>query len=94
MAITDFGEVLSSADMRRQLGATLDGFRSGSTAPVAFGAHRRAEAVMVPASEFEDLVNLVEDLQIAAQARERVVAGGEEVDFDQWVGGMGLGHLR
>ena len=92
MAIADLGQVLSSADMRSQLGATLERFRSGSNAPVAFGAHRRAEAVIVPASEFEDLLNLVEDLQIAAQARDRIAAGGQEVDFEQWVDGMGLGQ--
>ena len=93
MAVADFGQVLSSADMRKELGATLERFRSGGTAPVAFGAHRKAEAVIVPAAEFEALLNLVEDLQIAATARERIAAGGQEVDFDQWASGMGLAQF-
>lgn len=93
MATADYGTVLSSADMRRELPSTLRRFRQGGIQPVAFGAHRKAEAVIVPAEAYEKLLNLVEDLQIAAQVRDRIQAGGETVDFDEWVRSMGMGHL-
>ena len=58
---------------RAQLTATVKRFREeGETAdPVVFGSHRRAEAVIMPAAQYDLFLELVEDAAIALRIAER-----------------------
>lgn len=75
-------EVLSSAEARSALPAIVRRFHESEHAvPVVFGSHRRPEAVILPYSQYERLLALLEDQEIARIVRERA-EHPSEVEFD------------
>lgn len=62
-----------TTEARRDLNRTLKRFRAeGPTAePVLLGAHRKPEAIILPYEAYEVLRDVIEDVAIAAQLRER-----------------------
>lgn len=81
MAIT---HVLGTAEAREQLSQLLDRFRrEGEDAePMLFGAHRKAEAVVVPLAVWERLQLMEEQGRLAAapHVAEIVRRAGEDTD--------------
>jgi PHD/YefM family antitoxin component YafN of YafNO toxin-antitoxin module len=49
-------DVLTVRETLDQLSTVLDDFRKGATEPVAIGAHRHREAVIVPAALWDSMV--------------------------------------
>jgi hypothetical protein len=66
MAVTD---VISAADARRDLPKYLMEFRKApeSAAPIVFGPHRKAEAVLLPVAQYRALLGLIEELTVRAE---------------------------
>ncbi|WP_341251343.1 hypothetical protein [Euzebya pacifica] len=64
---------IPTTEARRDLNRTLKRFRTeGPTAePVLLGAHRRPEAIILPYEAYELLREVIEDVAIAGQVRER-----------------------
>jgi len=58
-----FAEIASTSEVRERLPAIAKAFREhgAGAAPVCFGAHRKPEAVIVPAALFERLLPYLED---------------------------------
>lgn len=52
--------VIPSREARQHLGSMLQRFREGEWEPMIFGAHRKAEAVILPFEEYERLLDLEE----------------------------------
>jgi hypothetical protein len=69
-------EVLPTSEARRYLTAIAADFREHGAAsgPILFGSRRKPEAAIVPYELIELLDPIVEDLVIAARARERLIA--------------------
>lgn len=69
--------VLPSHAARDELPKALRRFRSEglSSEPVIFGAHRRAEAVVIPFDLYSQLLPAIEEIEIAAIVRQRSQAG-------------------
>lgn len=94
MSVTDHGHVLSSADARNGLGATVKRFRlDQNAAPVVFGAQRKPEAVIMPFAQYEQLLSTLEDLEIAAIIAERV-GHDEETPLNDLLDSLDMGHLK
>lgn len=94
MSVVDHGHVVSSADARNGLGATVKRFRlDENAAPVVFGAQRKPEAVIMPFRQYERLVNTIEDLEIAALVAERV-GRDEETPLNELLDSLDMGHLK
>lgn len=70
-------QVLPSHAARDELPKALRRFRTEGAAaePVIFGAHRRAEAVVIPFDLYSQLLPAIEEIEIAALVRERSQAG-------------------
>jgi len=66
MALT---EVIPAADARRDLPKYLKEFREApeSAAPVVFGPHRKAEAVLLPVAQYRALLGRIEELTVRAE---------------------------
>ena len=77
MSISPLTPVLPSGEARTALPEALRWFRvEGLVAePVVFGAHRKAEAVVIPFELYARLLPVIEDLEIAQLVRERAAAG-------------------
>ena len=69
-------EVLPTSEARKHLTTITAAFRERGAAsgPILFGSHRKPEAAIVPYELIELLDPVVEDLVIAARARERLAA--------------------
>ncbi len=69
--------VLPSHAARDELPKALRRFRAEgvSAEPVIFGAHRRAEAVVIPFDLYSQLLPAIEEIEIAQIVRERSQAG-------------------
>jgi hypothetical protein len=78
--------VLPSAELRDQLPSVLRRFRveHEAAAPVIFGSHRKAEAVIIPFELYTRLLPLIEDLEIARLVRERQNAGSSVSHASGW----------
>lgn len=72
--------VYSSREARDEVPAALARFRKegARSKPVVIGAHRKAEAVVLPYALYEQLLPAIEDLEIAEIVRERTAAGPAE----------------
>jgi hypothetical protein len=64
--------VLTTSDVRANLGQITKRFDDGDPDPVFFGSHRRAQAVLVPIATWEKLLEHAEDELDRATARERL----------------------
>lgn len=86
--------VLTSAQARNSLGPILADFRADASArPVIFGAHRRPEAVVIPFVQYEQMLNRLEDAEIAVTVRKRLAAGeAEAIELDELFARVGLGQ--
>jgi antitoxin StbD len=86
-------EVLPTSEARRLLTTITAVFREHGVAsgPVVFGSHRRPEAAIVPYELIELLDPLIEDMVIAARARERLHDDdGSRSTLDQVAAELGL----
>jgi PHD/YefM family antitoxin component YafN of YafNO toxin-antitoxin module len=64
------------AEVRKEISTILKGFTDQTQSePVYIGAHRKAEAVLVPVSVFEYMLELLDDIAISKIIAER--KGGE-----------------
>src|SRR5262245_4695524 len=84
-------ETLSVREAREQLPSVLERFRNGDRTPVGVGAHRRTEAVVVPAEVFDELTaeRAQAVIEAAASLRaEGLVADREVAEItEQWARG-------
>ena len=94
MVILEPERILSSVEVRSNLSFIVAGFRRDATArPVTFGSHRRPEAVLVSYSQYEQLLNRLEDAEIAATVRERLATGEPEtIELEELFAQVGLGR--
>lgn len=76
MPIQEPPVVHTSREAREELGHVVGRFRSQDATPLIFGAHRKPEAVVIPYSLYREIIPLLEDIEIARVARERISAGG------------------
>lgn len=53
-------------------------FRRRSGKPLIFGAQRKPEAAIIPFELYQQIIPLLEDLEIAQVARERIAEGESE----------------
>lgn len=70
--------VHTSREARDLLGATMQNFRDRTGKPLIFGAQRKPEAAIIPFELYQQIIPLLEDLEIAQVARERIDAGESE----------------
>ncbi len=67
-----FKEVMPVSEARREFSTILKGFTDKShSEPVYIGAHRKAEAVLIPVSVWEYMLDLLDDSAIAKIVEER-----------------------
>jgi PHD/YefM family antitoxin component YafN of YafNO toxin-antitoxin module len=65
-------EVLPVSEARREFSSILKGFSDeDQQGPVYIGAHRKAEAVLIPVSLWEHMLDLVDDFAISKIIEER-----------------------
>lgn len=86
-------EVLPTSEARKLLTAITAEFREHGAAsgPVLFGSRRRPEAAIVPYELVELLDPIIEDLVIAARARERLAGDdGTRFSVDEVAAEFGL----
>ncbi len=70
--IPRFKEVMPVSEARREFSTILKSFTDQTQSePVYIGAHRKAEAVLIPVSVWEYMLDLIDDIEIAKIARER-----------------------
>ncbi|WP_187977237.1 hypothetical protein [Mycetocola sp. JXN-3] len=83
--------VLASKDARDELPRALKRFREEgiAAAPLIFGAHRKAEAVIIPFELYAELLPIIEDMEIAALVRQRA-ARGPATPLSEVAGRLGL----
>lgn len=69
--------VHSSREARDEVPKAIARFRVEGllSEPIVIGAHRKAEAVVLPYALYEQLLPAIEDLEIAQLVRERTAAG-------------------
>lgn len=83
-------EVLSSADARKDLPNIVRRVSAGGT-PVMFGRHRKAEAVIMSAAQYERMMSIIEDAEIAEVVRERAQeTPGSPVDLADFAQSIGV----
>lgn len=84
-------EVLPVSQARIELSSILNNFSTNQSAePVFVGAHRKAEGVLIPISMWEDVLNTLEDIEIAKIIRQRKSDPRPEVPFEKIVKTLGL----
>lgn len=94
MTVMEPFRVDSSAEARESLGKTMSRFREDPDArPVVFGAQRKPEAVILPFAQYERMLELIEDLEIAQTVRARVGSDGES-DLNELLDDLGLGEHK
>lgn len=65
-------EVMPVSEARREFSTILKGFTNKTQSePVYIGAHRKAEAVLIPVSIWEYVLDLIDDIEIAKIVKER-----------------------
>ncbi len=84
-------EVLPVSQVRIELSSILNNFSTNQSAePVYLGAHRKAEGVLIPISMWENVLNTLEDIEIAKIIRQRKSDPRPEVPFEKIVKALGL----
>ena len=71
---------ISISDLKRNPSAAIE---AADGAPVAILNHNKASAYLVPAKAWEELLELIEDLELAQIVRERENEVGVEVALDE-----------
>jgi antitoxin StbD len=67
-----FKEVMPVSEARREFSTILKGFTDRTQSePVYIGAHRKAEAVLIPVSIWEYMLDLIDDIAISKIVEER-----------------------
>lgn len=67
-----FTEVMPVSEARKEFSTILKGFSDEThREPVFIGAHRKAEAVLVPVSIWEEMLNYLDDIAITKIVEER-----------------------
>jgi antitoxin StbD len=67
-----FKAVMPVSEARREFSTILKGFTDQTQSePVYIGAHRKAEAVLIPVSIWECMLDLLDDIAIAKIVEER-----------------------
>ena len=56
----------------------MEAFRRQTGKPLIFGAQRKPEAAVIPYELYKQIIPILEDLEIARVARERIDAGEGE----------------
>jgi hypothetical protein len=69
-------DVVTTGEAREALHQIAKRFDAGETEPVYFGSHRRAQAVIVPVTLWEKLLEQAEDELDSELARERLDQDG------------------
>ncbi|MEO7786622.1 MAG: type II toxin-antitoxin system prevent-host-death family antitoxin [Sphingomicrobium sp.] len=70
---------ISISDLKRNPSAAIE---AADGAPVAILNHNKASAYLVPALAWEELMELIDDMQLAQIVREREHEVGVEVSLD------------
>lgn len=84
-------EVLPISKARIELSTILNNFSEDkSSNPVYLGAHRKAEAVLVSISQWEAILEEIEDLAAFALASERVNSGEQSLPIENLLKKFGL----
>jgi PHD/YefM family antitoxin component YafN of YafNO toxin-antitoxin module len=79
-------QVIPVSQARTDISTILDSFTSGtSSEPVFIGAHRKAEAVLVPVSLWEEILNVFEDIEIGKIVLERASGISNQQPFEEIV---------
>jgi PHD/YefM family antitoxin component YafN of YafNO toxin-antitoxin module len=77
--------VMPVAEARKELSTLLKRFTDNDhTEPVYIGAHRKAEAVLVPLSLWEQVLDFIDDLEIAKIVKERGDGPFEDIPAEQF----------
>lgn len=85
-------QVIPVSQARTDISIILDSFTSStSSEPVFIGAHRKAEAVLVPVSLWEEILNVFEDIEIGKIVRTR--SQRESISFEGEAVSKGLKEL-
>ena len=75
-------EVLSVREFRAELAATLKRVQDADAGPVFVGSHRKAEAVVMSVTQYQELVDAAERRDAVAEALASVRAEGLEPGED------------
>jgi hypothetical protein len=79
-------QVIPVSQARIDISTILKSFTSStSSEPVFIGAHRKAEAVLVPVSLWEEILNVFEDIEIGKIVLERASGTSNRQPFDEIV---------
>jgi len=71
--------VVTTGEVRGQLSKITASFDAGTVEPVVFGSHRRPQAVIVPFSVWQRLVEHIEDEIDLELARTRLAKGDSRI---------------
>lgn len=87
-----FKEVMPVSEARREFSTILKGFTDETQSePVYIGAHRKPEAVLVPVSIWEYMLDLIDDIAIAKIIEERKDGPFIETTLEELAKEIGLG---
>ena len=77
-------EVVPTSEARKNLSGILGELRKkGANAdPVVFGSHRKPEGVMLSYLAYVKLLDLLDDMAIAAEVTKRLSDGSEPIEID------------
>lgn len=79
-------QVIPVSQARTDISTILESFTSSSSSePVFIGAHRKAEAVLVPVSLWEDILDVFEDIEIGKIVLERASGISNQQPFEEIV---------
>ena len=79
-------QVIPVSQARTDISTILKSFTSNSSSePVFIGAHRKAEAVLVPVSLWEEILDVFEDIEIGKIVLERASGISNRQTFEEIV---------
>jgi PHD/YefM family antitoxin component YafN of YafNO toxin-antitoxin module len=79
-------QVIPVSQARTDISTILKSFTSSSSSePVFIGAHRKAEAVLVPVSLWEEILDVFEDIEIGKIVLERASGISNRQTFEEIV---------
>lgn len=84
-------QVIPVSQARTDISTILKSFTSSSSSePVFIGAHRKAEAVLVPVSLWEEILDVFEDIEIGKIVLERASGKSNQQPFEEIVKKLNL----
>ena len=85
-------EVMPVSEARREFSTILKSFTDQShSEPIYIGAHRKAEAVLIPVSIWEYMLDLIDDIAIAKIIEARKDGPFVEMTLEELAKEIGLG---